>query len=154
MNLVGRPLGAFLSKWSENSPDILHNYGFTDNGIIYTFYHGKKIKVMKYKTQHYDSDNDGYTSWTVEYNNNTFHHLDFFLDKNNKLVNTDVYTSQKNFVIGTTIDFNNLIDKECKICFKEYKNPKKLPCSHILCEECIDNIYISPTLDNSCPFCR
>ena len=153
MNIIGRPLGAFLSKWEENSPNILNNYGFTNNGIEYIFYNRKNIKIMKYKTQHLESDN---YLCDVEYNN-TFHHLDFYLDENNKLVNTDVYTSQNPFIkksISHPIDLKNLIDKECKICFKEYKNPKKLPCSHILCEECINNIYVSSNLKGSCPFCR
>ena len=127
MNIIGRPLGAFLSKWEENSPNILNNYGFINNGIEYIFYNRKNIKIMKYKTQHLDSDN----LCDVEYNNNTFHHLNFYLDENNKLVNTDVYTSQNPFVKKSIGDPIDLIDKECKICFKEYKNPKKLPCSHI-----------------------
>ena len=167
MNIIGRPLGAFLSKWEENSANILHNYGFINNGIVNTVYKGKNIKIIKYKTQHYDSDNENdkgmgcndndNDKFNVEYNNNTFHYLDFYLDENNILVNTDVYISQNPFeknLIDHSINIKNIIDKECKICFKAYKNPIKLPCSHILCEQCINKIYISSTLENRCPFCR
>ncbi|KAK7083663.1 hypothetical protein SK128_024716 [Halocaridina rubra] len=46
--------------------------------------------------------------------------------------------------------------KECAVCNEEYDEnqrcPRNLPCSHCLCEDCIENIIRRN--DKKCPFCR
>jgi len=97
-----RPLGAFIIKWSEKSPIILEEYGYCTNGIKKKYYKTQFVNVIKFKTLHRKSDEFNIRRTvdinfsSSEYDLKTFHHLDFYLDKNNKLLNTDVYTSIEN----------------------------------------------------------
>lgn len=48
----------------------------------------------------------------------------------------------------------------CSICFKKYRTPKILPCSHVFCHECISSTIVSTCQSKeapvgfSCPLCR
>jgi len=90
-----RPLGSFLSEWTNNSREELKTHGFTEDKSEKIKYKGVEVTVLKFKTRHdpiKDKDNNNISKEI--YDNNTFHHLDFYLDNNNKLINTQVYTSK------------------------------------------------------------
>ena len=90
-----RPLGAFLSKWTNNSREELKTHGFTEDKSEKIKYKGVEVTVLKFKTQHDPIKDKHIHNYSQEiYDNNTFHHLDFYLDNNNKLINTQVYTSK------------------------------------------------------------
>ena len=48
----------------------------------------------------------------------------------------------------------------CSICFKKYRTPRILPCSHVFCHECISSTIVSTCQSKeapvgfSCPLCR
>lgn len=44
-----------------------------------------------------------------------------------------------------------LPEKECSICQDEFKEPIRLPCNHIYCEQCISEWLDQET---TCPMCR
>ena len=94
---TNRPLGAFISIWNDQSKKDLKKYGFIENGITKKIYQKKDVIIYKYKTQHTSDDNTGipYLDEKNNYTDDTFHHLDFYIF-NDKLINTDVYTSNKN----------------------------------------------------------
>ena len=155
-----RPLGAFISKWSENSPTILRNYGFIENGMQIENYNGQEVNIIKFKTHHRPEDNilnDG-DDCTSFYDENTIHHLDFYINELKKLVNTDVYATQRpitklpNYIESPSPKF--IIEKDCSICLQKFNNPKRLPCSHCFCEKCLLNLYQCESLEKKCPLCR
>ena len=91
-----RPLGAFISKWTNNSIKILENYGYVNyeiNNEIYKEIYN--VVVYKFKTRHRLVDNLCFKNLRTihNYDLNTYHHLVFYVTNNNKLVNTNVYSS-------------------------------------------------------------
>ena len=91
---MSRPLGAFLSKWTNNSREELKKHGFVEDNSEKIIYRGVEVTVLKFKTQHDPiRDKNIFNISQEKYDNNTYHHLDFYLDNNNKLINTQVYTS-------------------------------------------------------------
>lgn len=90
-----RPLGAFITSWNETSKNDLKKYGFSENGITKKIFENKMVMVHKYKTQHTKKDDTGlpFLDNRNNYTENTYHHLDFYI-YNDKLVNTDVYTTE------------------------------------------------------------
>lgn len=90
-----RPLGAFLSEWTNNSRRQLKMYGFTEDKSEKIKYKGEEVTVLKFKTRHDPIKDKHIHNYSQEiYDNNIFHHLDFYLDNNNKLINTQVYTTK------------------------------------------------------------
>lgn len=47
-----------------------------------------------------------------------------------------------------------LDDFICSICRDIFKFPRKLPCSHIFCKECLQQCKNSGSNGNQCPYCR
>ena len=43
---------------------------------------------------------------------------------------------------------------DCAICFDSLCNPRKLPCGHWFCRECIEGLRQATSVQNSCPTCR
>ena len=87
-----RPLGAFISKWTDDSISILKNYGYVNYEINNEMYND--LIVYKFKTRHRLVDNLYLNVRPqVNYDSNTYHHLVFYVTNNNKLVNTNVYSS-------------------------------------------------------------
>lgn len=84
-----RPLGAFLSEWTEDSINILLSYGFIPNGIIKKEYRGEIVNILKFKTIHMNDEDMSLVSNDV----NMYHNLDFYVNEEKKLKNTDVYTT-------------------------------------------------------------
>ena len=98
MTNTNRPLGAFINLWNDESKKKLKEYGFIENGITEKKYQNKDVIIYKYKTKHTLDDNtldDNIGYLDVLYTEDTFHHLDFYI-YNDKLINTDVYTSNSN----------------------------------------------------------
>ncbi len=101
-----RPLGAFISVWDKDSPFVLKEYGFIENGIQEQEYRGENVKIHKYKTLHTKDDDlleddeayltKGGKLYSDSANTYRSHHLDFYINEKNKLVNTDVYISEEN----------------------------------------------------------
>ena len=91
-----RPLGAFILNWTDDSINILENYGYvnyeTNNEIYKEIYN---VAVYKFKTRHRLVDNLYFYDNIYEpnYDLNTYHHLDFYVTNNNKLINTNIYSS-------------------------------------------------------------
>ena len=86
-----RPLGAFINKWTEDSINILEKYGYVNYEINTEMYND--LVVYKFKTRHRLVDNLYFKRPMRNYDSNTYHHLVFYVSNNNKLVNTNVYSS-------------------------------------------------------------
>ena len=41
---------------------------------------------------------------------------------------------------------------ECAICLGMYNDPRALPCQHVFCNQCLQNVI--STADPKCPECR
>ena len=88
-----RPLGSFISNWTDDSINILENYGYINyetNNEMYS-----DLIIYKFKTKHRLVDNLYLNNniYKGNYDLNTYHHLVFYVTNNNKLVNTYVYSS-------------------------------------------------------------
>ena len=88
-----RATGAFISVWSDDARNQLKENGFIENGVDTKIYNGKQITVHKYKASYSENDDHKQSFLREKEDNISFHHLDFYLDKTNKLMNTDVYTT-------------------------------------------------------------
>lgn len=88
-----RPLGSFISNWTDDSINILENYGYINYETNNEMYND--LIVYKFKTKHRLVDNLYFYNnmYEPKYDLNTYHHLVFYVTNNNKLVNTDVYSS-------------------------------------------------------------
>ena len=91
-----RPLGAFISKWTNNSIKILEKYGYVNYEINDEIYEIYNVVVYKFKTRHRLVDNLCLKNLRTihNYDLNTYHYLVFYVTNNNKLVNTNVYSSE------------------------------------------------------------
>jgi hypothetical protein len=63
-------------------------------------------------------------------------------------------TVLSNLSVGEDVPSEEL-DPEvnCTICQSQFKNPRKLTCSHIFCRECI-RTWLDTGKDDTCPLCR
>ena len=88
-----RPLGAVISNWTDDSINILENYGYINYETNNEMYND--LIVYKFKTKHRLVDNLYFNDAMPNrnYDSNTYHHLVFYVTNGNKLVNTDVYSS-------------------------------------------------------------
>ena len=88
-----RPLGAFISNWTDHSINILENYGYVNYETNSEMYNN--LIVYKFKTKHRLVDNLYFydNMYKPKYDLNTYHHLVFYVTNNNKLVNTNVYST-------------------------------------------------------------
>lgn len=84
-----RPLGSFISNWTDDSINILENYGYINYETNNEMYND--LIVYKFKTKHRLVDNLYFYNnmYEPKYDLNTYHHLVFYVTKHNKLVNTD-----------------------------------------------------------------
>lgn len=70
--------------------NMLNSKGF----ILYQKKNDNIVKVYKYKSRHREVDNLYFNS--RKYDLNTYHHLDYYVNQNNTVINTNVYTSKIN----------------------------------------------------------
>ena len=58
---------------------------------------------------------------------------------------------------GQVKQVKQVLEKEiiCALCLDQFKDPKKLPCDHVYCKECLRDLALcSDNASISCPECR
>ena len=87
-----REIKKLIKIYEFNTPNrnMLNSKGFILNQKKYD----NIIKIYKYKSRHREVDNLYFNS--KKYDLNTYHHLDYYVNQNNTVLNTNVYTSKIN----------------------------------------------------------
>ena len=79
-----------IYEFNTTNTNMLKSKGF----ILYQKKNNNIIKIYKYKSRHREVDNLYFNS--KKYDLNTYHHLDYYVNQNNTVLNTNVYTSKIN----------------------------------------------------------
>ena len=79
-----------IYEFNITNRNMLNSKGF----ILYQKKNNNIVEIYKYKSRHREVDNLYFNS--RKYDLNTYHHLDYYVNQNNIVINTNVYTSKIN----------------------------------------------------------